>query len=274
MAKRARTRSEYLLRGAVTDSKRKTTVQLPEQFARTTDQTPAGYTPVLAQLLRASEVPLRLYLTLVMMTTKPETIGEPHPLHRLTAPSHFAEMLGYDDLGQDRLPGAGTRRVDRALRTLEKMNLLKITRTAGRIPAIAVRHPDGDLRPPYITIPIEFWKNTWITALSGRALATYIALRLVTVGKRQGQGQHLAPYDRDRFGLSDDTWQRGTRELVDRGLLEIRSGVVENRGLRARHRNVYYLNFDRVIDERPEDPVKPIASALADDAEDIDWSTF
>ena len=272
MAKRPQTRSEYLIRGAVTDSKRKTTVQLAEEFARTTDRTQAGYTPVLVQLLRAGEVPLRLYLTLVMMTTKPEKAGEPHPLHRAVAPSHFAEMLGYDDLGEDRLPGPGTRRVERALRTLEKMDLLKVTRTARHHPLIAVRHSPGG-RPPYITIPIEFWRNIWITTLSARALATYVALRLVTVGKRQGQGQHLAPYDRDRFGLSDDTWQRGTRELVGQGLLEIRSGVVENRGLRARHRNVYYLNFDRVIDDRPDDPVTPIGSAV-DEAEDVDWSTF
>ena len=98
---------------------------------------------------------------------------------------------------------------------------------------------------------------------------------MVTVGKRQGQRQHLAPYDRDRFGLSDDTWQRGTRELVEKGLLEIKSGVVENRGLRARHRNVYYLNFDRVIEDRPDDPPhRSAAPPLARLRTDYDWSTF
>ena len=261
MPRRTETLSDYLLKGAVNESKRRSTVQLVEEFARTTKTTRAGAVPPLADLLRMGEVPLRLYLTLVMMTAKPEENGVARPLHRETAPSHFAEMLGYDDLADGvNPPGAGTRRVQRAMEALRDKGYIELRKEPGHYPKIAVVHPGAgsDPTPPYITIPIEIWKNGWITALSARTLATYVALRLVTIGKEQGEGQHLPPYERDRFQLSPDTWQRGTKELAAKGLLEVRPGIVETRGLRSRHRNVYYMNFDRVRYERPTDSPSPI----------------
>jgi hypothetical protein len=259
--KRTETLSDYLLKGAVNESKRRSTVQLAEEFARTTNTTPAGAVPPLTDLLWMGEVPLRLYLTLVMMTAKAAEQGAARPLHRETAPSHFAEMLGYDNLADGvNPPGAGTRRVQRAMEALRDKGFIELRKEPGHYPWIAVVHPGdgGDLTPPYITIPIEIWKNGWITALSARAFTVYIALRLVTIGKKQGQGQHLPPYERDKFQLSPDTWQRGTKELAAKGLLEVSPGIVETRGLRSRHRNVYYMNLDRVRQERPTDPPSPI----------------
>lgn len=265
MAKVVESLSDYLLKGAVTESKRRLSVQLAEEFARTTKTTPPGFEPPLARLLRIGEVALRLYLTLVMMTAKPAE-GEGlarRPLHRETAPSHFAEMFGYDNLGdgQNR-SGPGTRRIERAMKKLQAEGLIELTREPGHHAKISVIHPGpgGDLQPPYITLPIQLWQSGWITALTARGLAIYVALRLVTVGKKQGQGQHVPPYEQVRFAFSSDTWQRGTKELVEKGLLEIRAGIVETRGLRARHRNVYYLNFDRVLHDRPSDSIVPITA--------------
>lgn len=255
------TLSDYLLNQAVTESARRSTVQLTESFARVAASgAPSDRRPALVELLNLGEVPLKLYLTLIMMTAKPAAEGGPRPLHRETAPSHFAEMLGYDDLAEGtKPPGSGTRRVQRAMNALEQHGYIELTKQSGHHPKIAVVHPAGQMVAPYITLPIEFWKNGWIVALSARALAVYLALRLMAGGrKKQGEGLHVSPYDRSRFRLSDDTWQRGTKDLRTEGLLETRTGIVETRGLRSRHRNVYYLNFDRVILDRPSDPVEPI----------------
>ena len=260
MARTVENLSNYLLKRAVTESKRKSTVQLAEEFARTTKEAPNSADPPLARLFRLGEVSLRLYLTLVMMTAKPDKGGgAARALHRETAASHFAEMFGYDDLSDGvNPPGPGTRRVERALRKLDAEKFIELTKDPGHHPKIAVVHP-GEPQPPYITLPVQLWANSWITALTGRGLAVYVALRLVTVKKEQGEGQHVPPYEQVRFGLSPDTWQRGTRELVSLGLLEVRPGIVETRGLRSRYRNVYYLNFERVLQERPSDPITPIA---------------
>lgn len=251
--------SDYLLRLAVNESKRKSTVQLAEEFARTTKETPAGAEPALIRLFRMGEVALRLYLTLVMMTAKADDQTAVRPLHRETAASHFAEMFGYDDMGDGQFPpGPGTRRVERALKKLDAEGFIKLTRDPGHHPKIAVVHPQQH-HPPYITLPIQLWSNSWITALSAPGLAVYVALRLVTVGKKQGEGRHVPPYEQARFGFSPDSWQRGTKNLTEQGLLEVRPGIVETRGLRSRHRNVYHLNFDRVLESKPSDPIRPIA---------------
>lgn len=255
------TLSDYLLNQAVTESARRSTVQLTEGFARVAASgAPSDGRPALVELLNLGEVPLKLYLTLIMMTAKPAEEGGPRPLHRETAPSHFAEMLGYDDLAEGtKPPGSGTRRVQRAMNALQQHGYIELTKQSGHHPKIGVVHPAGQMVAPYITLPIEFWKNGWVVALSARALAVYLALRLMAGGrKKQGEGLHVSPYDRSRFRLSDDTWQRGTKDLKTQGLLETRTGIVETRGLRSRHRNVYYLNFDRVIMDRPSDPVEPI----------------
>lgn len=257
------TLSDYLLNQAVAESARRSTVQLTEGFARVpASGASSDGRPALVELLNLGEVSLKLYLTLIMMTAQPAEEGGPRPLHRETAPSHFAEMLGYDDLAEGtKPPGTGTRRVQRAMNALEQHGYIELTKQSGHHPKIGVVHPAGQMVAPYITLPIEFWKNGWITVLSARAVAVYVDLRLMTEGKkRQGEGVAVPPYERSRFRLSDDSWQRGTKDLKTQGLLETRTGMVETRGLRSRHRNVYYLNFDRLLMDRPGDPVEPVGS--------------
>lgn len=264
--RRNMTLSSYLLRKAVTASGRRSTVQLAEEFARTPARPRPGISneeqPQLTILLKMGEVPLRLYLTLVMLTKAPTAEGQPHELHRIYPPSQFAEMLGYENLDErpDAKPGAGTRRIERALKSLAAQRFIILTKESRQHHAkISVIHPAGGTHtPPYITLPIELWSHGWITELSARALAVYVTLRLVTVGKEPGEGQHVPPYERDRIGLSNDTWQRGTRELTALGILEISPGVVENRGIREHHRFVYYLNYDRIRIDLPGDDPKPI----------------
>lgn len=239
-----------LLRRAATSSGRRSTVQLPGAFART-EATGVQATPWLATLFRAGEVPLKLYLTLVMMTKTP-----PHKLYRDIAPSHFAEMLSYDELDElDPRPGSGTRRVQRAFKTLHVRKFLVLTKRPGHHPNVRVVHLGvGNPTPPYITLPLELWSNEWINAMSARALAVYVSLRLALAGKAQAQGVYLSPHERSRYHLSDDTWQRGTRDLIDLGLLEVRAGIAEDRWTWERRRHVYFLHMDWMLEHVPSDP--------------------
>lgn len=208
--------------------------------------------PWLSQLLRMGEVPLKLYLTLVLLTRKP-----PHELFRNVYHSQFAEMLNYDHLEPTAVAGGpGTRRVRRAFKLLEANGLIEVTREPRQNDKMTVHHAGGsdEPRPPYITVPLEFWSNGWIVVMNPPALAVYIALRLLAGGGTgDTDGVVLAPADRKRFRFSDDTWTRGTAQLEELGLLRVESGVREDRWHYDRSRRVYRLQNTWMLDHKPSD---------------------
>ena len=234
-----------LLTEAVKDSGRRTTVQLAEEYART--QKPTETSTSLSELFALGEVPMKLYLTLVMLTRK-----EPHELYR-TRPDHYwAEMLGYEELNDaDPIPGAGTRRIKRAFAVLSTAGLEGASMVSREpIPGHGAKitvptHPPLPSRAPWITIPLELWSRGWFNVLSARALFAYLCLRLVLAGKPDRDGAHVSTWDRRRFCIKDDTWQRGIKELEALGLArsEKQDGVVTDRWSSDLHRRkVYYLN--------------------------------
>jgi hypothetical protein len=240
--------SVKLLRRAVTQSGRRSTVQFDEAFARLPVAAPSGAPdPWLAQLVRAGEVQLKMYLTLVMMTLTP-----PHDLHRSPPEYFYAEMFEYDRLSDDDpRPGSGTRRIHRALQQLSNRGLITITPNRNSPPLISVHHvlgPDG-FRPPYITLPIGLWRQGWINQLAAPGLGVLIAMRLVGHSKGDTEGFWISPDDRRRYKMSDDTWRRGVQELQELGLLEVRSGVMEDRWNWERRRNLYFLKISKLGDE-------------------------
>ncbi|MET9030966.1 hypothetical protein ABZW96_35980 [Nocardia sp. NPDC004168] len=241
-----------LLEQAVKKSGRTSTVQLPAAFAR--NRHPGEQAPQLSDLFRRGEVPLKLYLTLLMLTRK-----APHELHRVVADHYWAVLLGYEELNEaDPIPDAGTRRIRRGMDTLEKKALLTRERIPGRGFKITVVHPLGSLTAPYITIPIQFWSRGWINVMSARAVFVYLCLRLVLAGRPDEQGAHVSSWDRKCFAISDDTWQRGLKELVALQLVRTETGRVAadiwSTDLHAR--KVYYLNNTYLREhESPEDSV-------------------
>jgi hypothetical protein len=46
-----------------------------------------------------------------------------------------------------------------------------------------------------------------------RAAFVYLCLRLGLAGKPDNEGAHISSWDRERFAIKDDTWQRGIKEL-------------------------------------------------------------
>lgn len=242
--------AKMLLGEAVQKSGRRSTVQLAEAYARKQKhgQTSTG----LSELFALGEVPMKLYLTLVMLTRKP-----PHELYRPRPDHYWAEMLGYEELNDRRLePGAGTRRIKRAFATLSSAGpggAPLVTRTPqpgyGAQISVPIHPPMPPAKKaawePYITIPLELWSRGWINVLSARGLFVYLCLRLVLAGKADGEGAHVSSWDREKFCIKDDTWQRGFKELELLGLArgQEEDDVAVDRWSKDRgRRKVYYLN--------------------------------
>jgi hypothetical protein len=239
-----------LLERAMRRSKRRSSVRLPLGFARdTTNKTPA---PPLAELLRGGgEVRLKVFLTVLMMATAP-----PHST-KVTA-KDLAEMLDLSDPEQ-----AGSRRINKAFADLVKAGLVRRDRDPGYVPVSTVLDPAGSLQEwsadalprPYISLPLQLWSRGWLIALSGRSLALLIILRELTNGRAQNTGWADGIRKR-QYGLSDDTWTKAQSELVEAGLLEMRTHVYPSRG-EPRRRNIYTLHLDHLSTHDPGESTSP-----------------
>jgi hypothetical protein len=246
--------AKRLLEEAVKKSGRRSSLQLGEPFVRI--QTPIETKTQLAYLYEQGEVAMKLYLTLLMLTRVP-----PHEMYRIVPDHYWAEMLGYEELNEaDPIPGNGTRRVKRAMATLAKPNgWIMRTRVPGRGYKITVIHPAEPKRAPWIGLPLEFWSHGWINVMSARALFAFLLLQLVCAGKDDDHGAHVSSYDRQRFTIKDDTWQRGIKELEALGLVRSEMGdvAVDRWSTDLRERKVYYL-LNSVL-KNNDSPLMPVS---------------
>ncbi|MFD0359956.1 hypothetical protein ACFQZZ_00630 [Nocardia sp. GCM10030253] len=249
--------ADRLLRDAVKRSGRRSTVQLPGQFVRKVD--PDQTRTPLSEMFEGGEAPMKLYLTLVLLTC-----AAPHDLHDRAADHYWAEMLGYEEQDHTRLiAGAGTKRIKRAMRRLTGSGPTANTRWVARVREpgkgykIEVTHlPRG--RAPYITVPLEFWSHGWIAVISARALFVYLILRLILAGKDDHAGTHVNGSDRGEYLIKDDTWQRGLKELEELHLVRTEiAKVVPDRWSNERiPRKVVYLNNEYLKTNRA--PTQPV----------------
>lgn len=248
--------SKRLLADVVRDSGRRSTVQIPESFARVGDAVQTS-TP-LSRLFVRGEVALKLYLTLVLLTRKP-----PHVLFRSRNDAFWANLFGFEERTETNpAPGAGTRRVKRALTMLERdqtpdgpLIMRRVER--GRGPVLQVVPPPGPMQAPYITLPLELWSKGWINVMTARALYVYVCLRLMFVSKAAGDPVHVSVWERERFAMSDDTWQRGVAELERLGLVRSETAVLAADGWSTdrRPRKVLYLNHSYLLEN--DSPTQP-----------------
>lgn len=201
-------------------------------------------TPPLARLIqggRGGETRLKLYLLLTMMATH-----SPYDIRNPRNPYTLALTL---DLPSD----TGPRRITSNMKWLSDQGFIRLTKRPGQTSAIQLLDPHGSGRPlenprsrrPWVTIPISFWSRGWLLQLSPVAIAVMFSLR-----------EHLGGYEtprymlrdrRESYGLSHDTWTRGSRELEDNGLLTVTRrphGAEEYADMRLR--NNYWLNIDRL----------------------------
>lgn len=219
-------------------------------------------TPPLARFLRGGRgggVRLKLYLAMLWMAA-----NEPHDV---SFPARaWAELL---DLPNPE--GSGDRRVRDAIDWLVEHDFIHVERRPGRpatvflkredasgrqyvIPATAPKDaetgklPEGDW---FVGLPATFWVNGWPLVLSAAGLA--LLLVMLVLARQSGGGPFwISPAEaRRRFGLSEDTWTKGTSELREYGLLHVgRLPVSEEFGWR-RVRNMYTLNLEPLQRQAP-----------------------
>jgi hypothetical protein len=117
-------------------------------------------------------------------------------------------------------------------------------RPAGTLTTRTPRRPQKEREQHfYVQLDARFWTNGWVTELSGAAVAMYLACLHEQRG-RTTEAIWISPRaGRERYDLSDETRNKGFRELTDWGLLDLgRRPVPAALNERFRARNVYLVN--------------------------------
>jgi hypothetical protein len=140
----------------------------------------------------------------------------------------------------DRRPGDVTR-----IHLLDDAGSGEPYQPAGRLTTQAPRRSRKDREQHfYVQLDARFWTEGWITQLSGAAIAMYLACLYEQRG-RPDEPVWISPgRGRERYDLSDETKNKGLRELTDRGLLDLTRQPVPATSFfndRFRARNVYLI---------------------------------
>ena len=220
-----------LLQEEVGRSKRTTGVQFAPSFARSAD---TDKPPALARLFgagRGGEVRLKLFLTFALRATS----GRPTlPARR---PRTLARMLGLP-------PETGPRRASDAMRWLATNRFLTISPkvgTPGEILLLDAADPPSDLpkrdrHGRYLSVPIDLWTGGLLLEMPARELAVYIALLDVTYDDDEGS---MIRHQKRQYGISDDTWTRAVKGLVEKRLIVVRTEVEDDEERIPRVRHIY-----------------------------------
>jgi hypothetical protein len=234
--------SARLLNRLADRSKRKSGIQLPVGFVRTEDpQSP----PPLTKMLRGGRggaVRLKLYLCMTLVAPR-----SPHDIRSIPSRA-WAEALALPE--PHRL---GARRVADAIKWLGDEKMIAVERRQGAAPTVTLLDPLGTGGPysrpvgQYVSLPLGFWRQQWITVLSGSAAALLIVLLDLQGGRKSSsQAPSLATGQRIRYSLSNDTWTRATSELVRRDLLVVRRVPHGHDFDFKRMRNTYWIRKERL----------------------------
>jgi len=142
-----------------------------------------------------------------------------------------AELADLVDLPPqaDRVP-----RVRDALAFLAREGFIELENRPGRPGLIRLLSDSGSGEPyqppweqavPYIELPPHFLAKGWLSALSGPALAALLIIADTEVGifgRHRGFPVTIwTRLRRERYVVSDDTWQDGLRELRDHELAQV-----------------------------------------------------
>ncbi len=196
---------------------------------------------------RGGAVRLKLYLCMTLIASRP-----PHDIRSIPGRA-WAEALALPEP-----QSLGARRIADAIKWLNDEKLIAVERRQGIAPTVTRLDPlrtGGKYSRPvgqYISLPLGFWRQQWITVLSGAAVALLIVLLDLQGGRKSpAQAPSLATDQRRRYCLSDDTWTRATGELVSHELLIVRR-VAHGRDFDWRRmRNTYWIRKER-LDELPD----------------------
>lgn len=239
----------------VSTSKRTKGLQLPHSFLRDESGKP---NPPLARLIqggRGGEVRLKLYLTVSLIAG-----GAPYAYEKPTPSRAWAELMNLPDPST-----AGARRVSDAFAWLHQHKYLSVDRGRGRTTRFRLLSSDlngEDYEKPtrdYVSVPLGLWKYHWISAMSGRELAVLLAI-LDCPGDDDVDSstpRYLTTEQKERYGLSPDTWTRATWQLDHIRAISLENKVSGRHFQFKRIRNIY-----RVLDpEFSAEPSWPVTQA-------------
>lgn len=183
---------------------------------------------------RSGYVSIKVLLSLIWKTSKPpfETV--------MTAPA-LAELLDLPDP-----TGNGARRVRDALKALAAANLIRLVPRPGTSPLIQLMNETGNeeeytlpstayehsqrAKPAkeavtnpnlYFQLPAELWTEGFLQTLKGPGLVMLLILLAEEANKKRVwfSGAEFL----DRYRISPSTRTKGTKELVDLGMLTVTS---------------------------------------------------
>lgn len=263
------------------DSGRRKAIPVRKSFVRNDSEDQKA---PLAQLIaakggRGGVLPVKLYLALIWRCSR-----EPYDTN-LSA-RKWAALLGLDD------PNAqGARRVAKALRTLEENRLVVLEKRRGEPSKITLLDESGDESPyhlpstrssqdrlsrdRYFKVNSKLWTEGLIQQMNAPALGMLLVLlaeqggepgehfELFKTGKEVWWSTELFPL---RYNLTASMRSRGTKELTEAGLLQLRKRSVGPNGssknfTSERVRNVYVLCSHAVVPEDKEKAVPPTRKA-------------
>jgi hypothetical protein len=219
--------------------------------------------PPMARMLRGGggrggSTRLKLYLSLLWLARSRDN----NPVFAYPA-QNLAGLLGLP-----KPEAAGARRVQEALRWLDEEGFVALDRRPGDATRVHLLDDAGTgtrYQPPgplakaakkrsekereshyFARLDSKFWTEGWVAELSGAAVAMYLAALHEERG-RTDETIWISPrIGRERYDLSDETRNKGLRELVDYGLLELQRRPVPQTSFdeRYRARNAYRVSSD------------------------------
>ncbi|MFJ2298695.1 hypothetical protein [Oerskovia paurometabola] len=99
-----------------------------------------------------------------------------------------------------------------------------------------------------MAVPHKLWLRGWILDLRETSLAVLLVLMDRLYGAKSSK--FITRERRESYGLSEDTWTRGIRDLTNRGLLRVGRAPVGDDLHFERMRNTYWI-IERRLDDKP-----------------------
>lgn len=247
------------------DSGRTNGCRIPFRFIESS-KIPAN-PPLKKILFRKGETQLKLYLTLLTKATAPSPRssygGNGYTTKILLNDMAFSLGFKEEEIvnpGED----SAKRRMERALQSLKKANLIEYKNNNFPQKEILLLSPDGSgerwlpekirtNEKRWIVVPIEMWSYGWIVRLPASAIAIFLILKsqgFETNSDDEDRNPHpftISGHKKREFGLSDATWTRGVKILKESGLLKIERGQFNVDEI-YRTRDSYILQMDKLKD--------------------------
>lgn len=261
------------------DAPARTNIPIRRAFVRNSDGgAPAPLAEIVSRGGRGGAVAAKLYVALIWRCSA-------KPFHTNIAPRKWAALIGLPD--PDR---KGARRITNALNLLEDLKLIKLTRSRGDSSVITLLDESGDgasYLPPseaymtgnkgrdlYFKMPVNLWTDPRAYAQRMSAGALVMLFLLLDSGSgapttlEEGTEQWWSVEIFQKwYSVSGPMRSRGTKELIEMGLLYVRKESVpsfkgQSSFARERVRNIYRLQNAALVRsskslDRPDLPDAP-----------------